>query len=58
MSEGVRLGLDKKIARMGSTLTYVPFVLLIERPRMTPYHEKFLVRRAPSATLGKNAVDG
>ena len=58
MAEGTRLGLDKKIARMGSTLTYVPFVLLIERSRMTPYHEKFLVRRVSSATLGKNAVDG
>ena len=40
MSEGVRLGLDMKIARMGSTFTYVPFGLLIERPRMTPYHKK------------------
>ena len=40
LSEGVRLGLDMKIARMGSTKMYVPFWLLIERPRMTPYHKK------------------
>ena len=40
LSEGVRLGLDMKIARMGSTKMYIPFWLLIERPRMTPYHKK------------------
>ena len=40
LSEGVRCGLDMKIARMGSTLTYVPFWLLIERSQMTPYHKK------------------
>ena len=39
--EGVRLGLDMKIARMGHTSMYFPFGLLIERSRMTPYHKKF-----------------
>ncbi len=43
LSEGVRLCLDMKIARMGSTLVYIPFWLLIERPRMTPYHNKLCV---------------
>ena len=43
LSEGVRLGLDMKIARKGSTIAYIPFWLLIERPRMTPYHNKLCV---------------
>ena len=30
----------------------------IEISQITPYHSKFVVRRAPSATLGKNAVNG
>ena len=42
LSEGVRLGLDMKIARMGHTSMYFPFGLLIERSRMTPYHKKLL----------------
>ena len=58
MSEGVRLGLDKEITPDGTYLTYFPFGVMIERSRMTPYHKKFLVRRAPSATLGEKGDDG
>ena len=58
LSEGVRLGLDKEISPDGTYKAYFPFGLMIERPRMTTYHSKFVVRRAPSATLGKNTTDG
>ena len=40
LSEGVRCGLDMKIARMGHTFTYFPFGLLIERSQMRRYHKK------------------
>ena len=45
-SEGVRCGLDMKIARMRHTLTYFSFWLLIERSQMTPYHAKLSEVRA------------
>ena len=35
-----------------------PFVAMSLVPHMTSYHNKFVVRRVPSATLGKNATDG
>ena len=46
LSKGVRCGLDMKIARMGHTMTYFPFWLLIERSQMRRYHKKlsFVVR--------------
>ena len=59
LREGVRLGLDKEIAPDGTYLAYFPFAAMIERSRMAPYREKlFLVRRAPSATLGEKGDDG
>ena len=36
----VRLGLDKEISPDGTYLTYFPFGLMIERPRMAAYHNK------------------
>ena len=42
LSEGDRLGLDMKLARMGCTEVYCSFGLIIERSRMTPYHKKLL----------------
>ena len=57
LSEGVRLGLDKEIAPDGTYLAYFPFGAMIERSRMTSYRKKlFLVRRAPSATLGEKRL--
>jgi hypothetical protein len=38
--EVVRLGLDKEISPDGTYLTYFPFELMIERPRMAAYHNK------------------
>ena len=51
LSEGVRLGLDMKIARMGSTKMYIPFWLLIERPRIAPYHKKLQTQEANTKPL-------
>ena len=42
MSEWCRCGADMKKPRMGSTKAYVPFGALIERPRMTSFHNKLL----------------
>jgi hypothetical protein len=41
--EVVRLGLDKEISPDGTYLTYFPFGLMIERPRMATYHDKYLL---------------
>jgi hypothetical protein len=46
------IGLDR------TYYAYFLFSPMIERSQITPYHSKFVVRRVPSATLGKNAVDG
>ena len=43
LSEEVRLGLDKEIAPDGTYLAYFPFGAMIERSRMTPYHNKFSI---------------
>ena len=51
VSEGRRVLDSAKNLAMGSTLTYVPFVLLIERPRMTPYHKKLLGAAANKITI-------
>ena len=51
LSKVVRLGLDMKIARMGSTLAYIPFWLLIERPSMTSFHKRLHVDGATKCIL-------
>ena len=59
LSEGVRCGLDMKIARMGSTKAYIPFGLLIERSQMTPYHKKeFVVRSREMWCITKETSQG
>ena len=48
-----------EIGLEGTYSKYFPFSPMIERPQIAPYHnKKFVVRRAPSATLGKNGDDG
>ncbi|MBO7263059.1 MAG: hypothetical protein J6U93_00900, partial [Alistipes sp.] len=55
--KGLDLALTRKMAD-GTYFAYFPFASLTEESKMTPYHEKFLVRRAPSATLGEKGDDG
>ena len=40
LSKGVRCGLDKEFGLDGTYLTYFPFSPTIERPQMTPFHNK------------------
>ena len=40
LSKGVRCGLDKEIATDGTYYAYFPFVAMIERSQMTPFHNK------------------
>ena len=41
LSEWCSSGADMKKPPMGSTLTYVPLVVLIEAPLMRHYHKKY-----------------
>ena len=51
LSKVVRLGLDMKIARMGSTLAYIPFGDLIEAAQMRLFHKKLHVDGATKCIL-------